>query len=205
MYVKLEIVVIILKNLLNASSDLAYLKTHLTDIYLCQNLIFYVKKVFKVMIITVFTVLIAGSIQNVLATHDLEEIFKRTPIKNSEYHFHLQLIYRNADGGLISVTEATNGHYIPHDVTDDAFDTLFGKKEIVVVDNIKYEKVQYYQKSIAEDDQIWTMVGIEYPELIYESETVRINEAIFGAWAPLSYVEEGDTVNAKWNIFREFN
>ncbi len=149
--------------------------------------------------------LIVTSAQDVLATHDLEEIFKRTPIKNSEYHFHLQMIYRNADGGLISVTEATNGHYIPHDVTDDAFDTLFGKKEIVVVDNIKYEKVQYYQKSIAEDDQIWTMVGIEYPEIIHESETVRIDEVIFGAYVPLSYVEEGDTVNAKWNIFREFN
>ena len=157
------------------------------------------------MLITVFTVLIAGSIQNVLATYDLEEIFKPAPIKNSEYHFHLQLVYRDVDGGLISVTEATNGYYIPHDVTDDAFDTLFGKKEIVVVDNIKYEKVQYYQKSIAEDDQIWTMAGIEYPEIIYESETIRIDEVIFGAWAPLSYVEEGETVNAKWNIFREFN
>ena len=157
------------------------------------------------MLITVFTVLIDGSIQNVLATHDLEEIFKRTPIKNSEYHFHLQLIYRDADGGLISVTEATNGHYIPHDVTDDAFDTLFGKKEIVVVDNIKYEKVQYHQKNIAGHDQIFMTVGIPYPEITYESETVRIDESIFWAFAPLSYLEEGDTVNAKWNIFREFN
>ena len=157
------------------------------------------------MLITVFTVLIAGSIQNVLATYDLEEIFKRTPIKNSEYHFHLQLIYRNADGGLISVTEATNGYYIPHDITDDAFDTLFGKKEIVVVDNIKYEKVQYHQKSIAGHDQIFMTVGIPYPEITYESETVRIDESIFWAFAPLSYLEEGDTVNAKWNIFREFN
>ena len=157
------------------------------------------------MLITVFTVLIAGSIQNVLATHDLEEIFKPAPIKNSEYHFHLQLVYRDADGGLISVAEATNGYYIPHDVTDDAFDTHFGKKEIVVVDNIKYEKVQYYQKSIAEDDQIWMMVGIEYPAITYESETVRIDESIFAAFAPLSYVEEGDTVDARWTIFREFN
>ena len=157
------------------------------------------------MIITVFTVLIAGSIQNVLATHDLEEIFKRTPIKNSEYHFHLQLIYRNADGGLISVTEATNGHYIPHDVTDDAFDTHFGKKEIVVVDNIKYEKVQYYQKSIAGYDQVFLTVGIPYPEITYGSETVKINESIFGAFIPLAYLEEGDTVNAQWTIFREFN
>jgi hypothetical protein len=157
------------------------------------------------MLITVFTVLIAGSIQNVLATYDLEEIFRPAPIKNSEYHFHLQLVYRDADGGLISVAEATNGYYIPHDVTDDAFDTHFGKKEIVVVDNIKYEKVQYYQKSIAGYDQVFLTVGIPYPEVSYGSETVIIDESIFGALIPLAYLEEGDTVNAQWTIFREFN
>jgi len=156
------------------------------------------------MLITVFTVLIAGSIQNVLA-ENIDDMFKPAPIRNSEYHFHLQLVYRDADGGLISVTEATNGYYIPHDITDDAFDTLFGKKEIVVVDNIKYEKVQYHQKNIAGHDQIFMTVGIPYPEITYESETVRIDESIFWAFAPLSYLEEGDTVNAKWNIFREFN
>ena len=156
------------------------------------------------MLITVFTVLIAGSIQNVLA-ENIGDMFKPAPIRNSEYHFHLQLVYRDADGGLISVAEATNGYYIPHDITDDAFDTLFGKKEIVVVDNIKYEKVQYHQKSIAGFDQIFMTVGIPYPEITYESETVRIDESIFWAFAPLSYLEEGDTVNAKWNIFREFN
>jgi hypothetical protein len=163
------------------------------------------KKFSKLLLLAIFTSVIAGSIQNVLATYDLEEIFKPAPIKNSEYHFHLQLVYRDADGGLISVTEATNGYYIPHDITDDAFDTLFGKKEIVVVDNIKYEKVQYHQKSIAGYDQIFMTVGIPYPEITYESETVRIDESIFWAFAPLSYLEEGDTVNAKWNIFREFN
>ena len=157
------------------------------------------------MLITVFTVLIAGSIQNVLATHDIEEIFKRTPIKNSEYHFHLQLEYRDTDGKLISVTESTNGYYIPHDITDNAFDTRFGKKDIVIADNIKYEKVQYHQKSIVGFDQIFMTVGIPYPEVSYGSETVIIDESIFGALIPLAYLEEGDTVNAQWTIFREFN
>ena len=156
------------------------------------------------MLITVFTVLIAGSIQDVLA-EDITDILKPVPIKNSEYHFHLQLVYRDADGGLISVAEATNGYYIPHDVTDDTFNTLLGKKEIVVVDNIKYEKVQYYQKSIAGYDQVFLTVGIPYPEITYGSETVKINESIFGAFIPLAYLEEGDTVNAQWTILREFN
>ena len=33
--------------------------------------------------------------------------------------------------------------HIPHKITDHVFDTLMGKKEIITIDNIKYEKVQY--------------------------------------------------------------
>ena len=156
------------------------------------------------MLISIFTALIAGSIQDVLA-EDITDILKPVPIKNSEYQFHLQVTLRDADGMLISVTETTNGYYIPHKITDEAFDYHFGKKEIVVVDNIKYEKVQYYQKSIAGYDQVFLTVGIPYPEITYGSETVKINESIFGAFIPLAYLEEGDTVNAQWTIFREFN
>ena len=162
------------------------------------------EKFFEVTLIAIFTVLIAGSIQNVLA-ENIGDMFKPSPIKDSEYRFHLQVEYRDADGRLISVIESTNGYYIPHDITDEAFDTHFGKKEIVIVDNIKYEKVQYHQKSIAGFDQIFMTVGIPYPEVSYGSETVIIDESIFGALIPLAYLEEGDTVNAQWTIFREFN
>jgi len=163
-----------------------------------------VEKFFKVTLIAVFTVLIAGSIQNVLA-ENIGDMFKSAPIKDSEYRFHLQVEYRDADGRLISVIETTNGHYVPHDITDEAFDTRFGEKEIAVVDNIKYEKVQYHQKSIAGFDQIFMTVGIPYPEITYGSETVIIDESIFGAFIPLAYLEEGDIVNAQWTIFREFS
>ena len=56
------------------------------------------------MLIPIFTALIAGSIQNVLAEH-VDDILKPAPIKNSEYQFHVQVVLRDADGGLISVTE----------------------------------------------------------------------------------------------------
>ena len=172
------------------------------------------EKFSKVMLISIFAALVACSIQDALAEditklgggiEDIPDTLKPTPIKNSEYQFHLQAVLRDADGGLISVTEATNGYYIPHDITDDAFDTRFGKKEIVIADNIKYEKVQYHQKSIAGFDQIFMTVGIPYPEVSYGSETVIIDESVFGAFIPLAYLEEGDTVNAQWTIFREFN
>ena len=44
---------------------------------------------------------------------------------------------------MISVAEGMHGFVIPHQITDHVFDTLMGKKEIVTIDNIKYEKVQY--------------------------------------------------------------
>ena len=101
----------------------------------------------------IFVTLTAGSIQSVTADHSEpgEGIFKDTgdvvvqATWGSNYQISLQTVLRNGDGQLISVSEGTsgNGYIIPHKVTDHVFDTLMGKKEIVTIDNIKYEKVQY--------------------------------------------------------------
>jgi len=62
----------------------------------------------------------------------------------SNYQVYLQTVLRNGDGHLISIIESTvTAAYIPHKITDYVFDTLMGKKEIITIDNIKYEKVQY--------------------------------------------------------------
>ena len=78
--------------------------------------------------------------QDVFAV-DMTDILKPVPIKNSEYQFHLQVVLRDADGGLISVVESTNGYYIPHDITDQVFDNDFGEKEVVIVDNVKFSSM----------------------------------------------------------------
>jgi len=63
---------------------------------------------------------------------------------DTKFQVYLQAVIRNEDGQLINVTESTaTGAYIPHKITDDVFDTLMGKKEIITIDNVKYEKVQY--------------------------------------------------------------
>jgi len=99
-----------------------------------------------------FVTLIAGSTQSVTADHlELDQgIFKdRSEVDlvtthNSDYQVYLQAVLRNGDNQLINVTETTaTGAYIPHEITDYVFDTLMGKKEIIIIDNIKYEKVQY--------------------------------------------------------------
>ena len=100
----------------------------------------------------IFVALIAGSIQSISADH-LEPgqgIFKDVgavelvTTQGTNYQVYLQTILRNGDDQLINITENTKtGAYIPHKITDHVFDTLMGKKEIVTIDNIKYEKVQY--------------------------------------------------------------
>ena len=153
----------------------------------------------------VFTVLIACSVQPVLA-QDITDIFKPVPIKDAEYQFHLQVILRDLDGRLISVTESTNGYYIPHDVTDEAFDIHFGKKEIVTVDNIKYEKVQYILKDRHYKVPYKLMFFIPaIIEVSYGSETIIVEAFIFQAFVPLVYLEEDDVVDTQWTIFRKLN
>ena len=94
----------------------------------------------------------ADSIQSAYADHTEpgtgifkdEEMVTLIVTTNTEYLVYLQIQVRNGDDQLISVTESTaTGAFIDHELTDHVFDTLMGQKEIVVIDNIKYEKVQY--------------------------------------------------------------
>ena len=162
------------------------------------------KKFPRIILISIFAALIVGYTQNVFA-ENITDTLKPVPIKDSEYQFHLQVVLRDADGKLISVTESTNGYYIPHDVTDKAFDYHFGKKEIIVVDNIKYEKVHYTEK-YSLDLPLKMMFFISTVlEVSYGPETVIVDANIFQALVPLVYLEEDSVINTQWTIFRELN
>ena len=100
----------------------------------------------------IFTILIGCSTQSVIADHSEpgDGIYKDTSDVNlaitqdSKWKVNLQIILRTGDGQLINVTESTtNAAFIPHRITDHVFDTLMGEKEIITIDNTKYEKVQY--------------------------------------------------------------
>ena len=165
---------------------------------------FYMEKFFKIMLISVFTALIAGSVQDVLA-QDITDIFEPVPIKNSEYQFHLQVVLRDADGGLISVVESTNGYYIPHDITDQVFDNDFGEKEVVIVDNVKYEKVKFteqYSLDLPYKLMFFIPIAIEVND---GSKTMIVDANIFQAFVPLVYLEADYVIDTQWTILRESN
>ena len=127
----------------------------------------------------IFVVLLAGSIQSIYADHETDKgIFKTenevgiADTKNTNYQVYLQAVLRNGDGQLINVTENTKtAAYIPHEIADYVFDTLMGEKEIITIDNIKYEKVQYTFSPTLE--QRW--MGM-YPIL----EQIKININVEG-------------------------
>ena len=112
----------------------------------------YVKK-FTIVLSAIFLTFIAYSGQSVIADHDEpgDGIYKSvgdvnlvTTTQDSKWKVSLQAILRTGDGQLINVTESSvSVAYIPHKITDHVFDTLMGEKEIVTIDNTKYEKVQY--------------------------------------------------------------
>jgi len=100
---------------------------------------------------TVFVLLLVGSIESVAADHlepgdgiwKDENRVNLVTTKDSKYQVHLQVEVRNAQGQLISISETSHVNHIPHEITDNTFDTMLGKKEIITIDNVKYEKIQY--------------------------------------------------------------
>ena len=111
-----------------------------------------VGKFIIVLLSVILVVLIGCFTQSVIADHSEpgDGIYKDTSDVNlaitqdSKWEVNLQIILRTGDGQLINVTESTtNAAFIPHRITDHVFDTLMGEKEIITIDNTKYEKVQY--------------------------------------------------------------
>ena len=205
-------------------------------------MIFYVKK-FTIALLSVIFVALAGSVQSISADHESGEgIFKdRSEVNlvtthNSDYQVYLQAVLRNGDDQLINVTETTaTGAYIPHEIADYVFDTLMGKKEIIIIDNIKYEKVQYMFSPTLE--QRW--IGM-YP--IFEEVPIKIKVEglakdevfnvtkdhalwkihycadfsnighdglqcipIFQVLVPTITLEPGDVVTHQWTILRDLD
>ena len=101
----------------------------------------------------IFAILISCSTQYVVADHlepgdgiykNISDVNLVTTSQDSKWIVNLLTILRTDDGQLINITESTaSAAYIPHRITDHVFDTLMGEKEIVTIDNIKYEKAQY--------------------------------------------------------------
>ena len=199
-------------------------------------------KKFTILLLSViFVTLIAGSVQYVAADHlepsqgiYKDEVEINTVVTNdSNYQIYLQTVLRNVDGQLISVVESTAiGAYVPHKITDHVFDTLMGEKEIITIDNIKYEKVQYTYTPTLENrfvllypifseisfnlqisaDDVATMhsKNIDHTRWqIHYCATIKGHGdeciPIFQVLVPTMTLEPQDVVTKQWTILRAMN
>jgi len=198
-------------------------------------------KAFVIQLLSItFVLLITGSIQPVIADHSEpgQGIFKdeiaveSIPTNDSNYQIYLQTVLRNGDGQLISVVEGMYGFVIQHQVTDHVFDTLMGKKEIVTIDNIKYEKVQYTFSPTLEQRTVKTYpIFEEFPIEYVVKEDVRAELKqqdqnyyrwiihycatfkghvytcipMFQSFAPVELVTYTDVITHQWTILRVLN
>ena len=136
---------------------------------------------------------------------------------DSKYEIYLNVVVKNAQGELISVAETLPckygmncSIYLPHEITDYVFDTLLGKKEIITIDKIKYEKVQFNTSS--EYRWLFDMYDRE-PIGIWEVEICEESIKKFGYgcanvfWSRTSvvYLEVSDVTTVYWTILKEIN
>ena len=191
----------------------------------------------------IFVALIACSIQSVSADHESDEgIFKDknevnlADTKNTNYQVYLQAVLRNGDGQLISIIESTaNAGHISHKLTDDIFDTLMGKKEIITIDNMKYEKVRYTFSPTLEQrwmgmypilEQITININVEGDALVQMNKKIKDHNVwkihycadfanighdglqcipIFQVLVPTMTLEPTDVITQHWTILRAIN
>ena len=161
----------------------------------------------------IFVVLLAGSVQSIIADH-LEPgigIFKNENqinvilSKDSKYEMFVLVEIRNAQGELISISESMHGEHIPHKITDYMFNENFGKKEIITFDNIKYEKRQFIdQQEISAEFPTWIPIWtIHFCGDISGHPDVCM--PVFQARGAAMYVDNGDLIKNQWTILRELN
>ena len=175
------------------------------------------KKITVVLLSAIF-VLVIGSIQyisaddstdNQVTSMDKSDV-SISSTRDSKFQLHIQVMVRNAQGQLIGVTEAIHGVYVPHKITDDVFDSLFGERKIVTVGGIKYEKVQFNDHfkgamvlaGEAGVGGLWLVQTCG--ELVIEHLGFQCAN-IFEMRTNQVVLESDDTVSTYWTILRTMN
>jgi|TARA_B100001750_G_C15465374_1_gene576705 hypothetical protein len=173
------------------------------------------KKIIPVLLCTIFVMLIMGSIHSIYADETnnketYEDDITLVSTKDSKWEIHVQIVVRNSVGQLVGISEAAGGVYVPHKITDNAFETVLpGEITIVTIDDVKYEKLQFsdsYQVSTGIYDEagmnnhpgLW-LVRICGVADVVGAECIHI----FQVRAAQVVIDKDEIVTTNWTILRE--
>ena len=191
-------------------------------------------KVFAISLLgVVFVILITSSvlpitadesIGNRLSFEDTDKLTFFTP-KDPKYEIYVQVLVRNVQGELISVTETLPckegnycSEYFDHEVTDYAFNVL-AKKETITINDVKYEKIQFTDSYGQTADTV--TFHEQYLFDMHDREPTGrwvveicgevLNEfgyecfQIFQSRTSIVWLEVGDVTTANWTILKKIN
>ena len=140
------------------------------------------------------------------------QIIVTTPLGYSgeqEYKAYLQTVVRDKNNQLVSVTESINIWKVPTFLPDNEpaplwMDTVFyytlkENYQTVIIDGIKYEKVEYFAtfESTRADSYLWLCADIQ----VYGNLCMKV----FYARSPMVYLEDGNILTEKWTILRHIS
>ena len=181
------------------------------------------------MLSVIVLTIIASSAQAVIADHDALHSRLKTPTFDPDfnvgYEVYVQTTIRDAHGQLLSVSDATNAWILIPTFTDGiripgfvdyVIDGGFlGEKELITIDNVKYEKLQYVTEIVVDDSwncitcaEVLVTSGIvskpacgTFQETKYGYQCIPL----FKAKSPQMHVAEGNVISSQWTILRVMN
>ena len=188
---------------------------------------FHMKKFTIMLLGVIFVVLLSGSVESIYADHILRDgkgIFKDLNAVNfvelgqedSKYQIHLLVEVRTAQGQLISILEASHSQisYIGYEMLSQVIQDL-GEKEIIIIDNIKYEKVQHVKapdtkelmagKQISNIISTWQLiVCVDIEGHGHKEQNTLCVPFLVGSTGSV-FITEEDVVTNQWTILRELD
>ena len=202
-------------------------------IYVYLNSIFYMKKFDGVMLSAIIITLIFSSTQTIIADDNPNvKIHTLDPDINLRYEVYLQTTIRDAQGQLLSVTESTlgwvaitafpDGKSMP-DLVEQVFNhNILDEKEVVTIDNVKYEKIQFFNELVVDHNKL---LNVNPATNLYTGGKIGtssgsvynicmdFNEIGYGhlcgpfvaAKMPLIHLAEGNILTDQWTILRMMN
>ena len=178
------------------------------------------KKFEGVILSAIIITLIVSSAQDVIADNkDVSD-----PDFNVGYEVYSQSIVRDAQGQLLSVSESTktwvltssfsDGVLIP-DLVDNVIDNnRLGEKKIVIISNVKYEKIQFQNEKVVDHRMLTSLgtakVGMSSGTLWkfcgdFKGEYGHQCIPTFKAKTPQIHIAEGNVLTNHWTVLRVMN
>ncbi len=173
----------------------------------------------KILLGTIFTSLIVSSVQYTTADDSQEQksyedfqTERMVSLESDGYKVHLQVVVRDSQGQLVNVVETTHawklsvwlpdGKRVPW-LTDAIFDYILSEKEIITIDNIKYEMGQYIDTpklSLLAFDKNTTFHILHFCGDFEGYGNLCL--PAFEALTPQTNIMEGDVIVNQWTILR---